>query len=41
MKALIFALDEVTQEMEEGDGRSIADKLGLGDFRNRFSQFTD
>ena len=31
----------MTIELEEGDGKSIADKLGLGEFRNRLAQFSD
>ena len=38
VRTLINALDEASIDMENRDGASVADKLGLGDFRNQFHQ---
>ncbi len=36
VRTLINALDEASIDLENRDGATVADKLGMGDFRNQF-----
>ena len=38
VRALVVALDQATIDLEDIDGKTVADKLGLGEYRHRFSQ---
>ena len=41
VRALVTALDQATIDLEDGDGKTLADKIGMSEFRNQFVQNTD